>query len=446
MACTGAPPVTPGPRAGTHPLSHQQEGLLAQIARLAGRHRYEMALAARLRGPVDTGRLTDALAALTRRHPALQTVLRATPTGTVQHVDTTRQPPIAVRAAATRHAQAGQRAIGELLTAPVPLLDSLPYRFVLAREPGGCLLLAKVHHLVFDAWSWGLVLNDLASLYANPASERGCRDGPLAYSDYARWQHDHVRGAPYHAHLAFWRQLAAGYPPDGLPLSRHPVDPQDTRAAHLDFSIPPDLTAQLTSAAQDTGATLFILLLAVFTIALACHTGLDDVLLGTATANRRRPEVRGTVGFFANGRYLRTGLRPAMRMTDVVAAVRDQWTAGHAHQELHLEKVLTDLGLPDLVNVKFSCDNALAYLPAPHLPGGTVEHLHLPRPATSRRHLDVAVRPQPTGGLAGRVTYRTAALDQPAARALASGYLALLRRYAHQPATPLDPLLTRRHR
>jgi hypothetical protein len=47
------PPVLPGPRAGDHPISHQQEGLLGFMARLTGRHSYQMSYGARIAGQLD---------------------------------------------------------------------------------------------------------------------------------------------------------------------------------------------------------------------------------------------------------------------------------------------------------------------------------------------------------------------------------------------------------
>lgn len=49
----------------------------------------------------------------------------------------------------------------------------------------------------------------------------------------------------------------------------------------------------------------------------------------------------------------------------MISDVVHQWSEGHPHQDLHLEKTLADLSVPAIVNVKFALQNALHYLPAP---------------------------------------------------------------------------------
>ena len=66
-------PCTPGTG---HPLSSQQQGLLAVIERLDAAHSYQAAYAVALPARIDAARLQDGIAMLSERHTALRTTIR----------------------------------------------------------------------------------------------------------------------------------------------------------------------------------------------------------------------------------------------------------------------------------------------------------------------------------------------------------------------------------
>lgn len=440
------PPVIPGPITGKHPLSHQQDGLVATMARLGDRHGYWLTWAARLHGDIDPGRLSDALALTISRHPALRTTLAPTGDGLTQHVDA--DPP----AALTQVHHDRPSCVDDVASLNVLDGDDT-WRIALAPAGDGWELTLVVHHLTFDHWSWGLFLNELGAAYrhlgtGHPLPPRP----PVSYGDYARWQGHHLVGDRYAHHLDHWRRLAAGYPATGTPLTSasvpdgHAGGPAETIHLHLDAA----LVDRLHHLGRNHDTRTFVVLTALFQATLAAFAGRDDVLIGLVTANRRHPEVRDVIGFFANGRILRTAVAPGASVADLVDDVAYQWREGHRHQELHLEKSVLDLGLPELVNVKFGLRNTLTYLPRPAFgPGTGIEYLPTADPASSRRHLNVWLEPTSTG-LAGHATYRTDVLPRPDAERLTAAYLGNLRVAATRPTTaaralsPLRPTGTRR--
>jgi hypothetical protein len=436
------PPITSQPRLGAHCLSQQQRGLLAVMDRLNDRHSYQMACAATFAGPVDQGRLAAALTCVCRRHTALLTSLRPTPTGVVQHVDPANQPRLEHTALARPASQDAVAAWHRDVAKRRRPWDAAPLSsFHLLHSRESSHLLLATHHLVFDLWSWGVLLRDLAETYQQPEpspSEAARR--VVTYSDYCHWQHTHVSGAYYQQHLDYWRRLAAGYPPTGIPLAAHtgtdPAGSTEAAAQSRSFTIPSNLVAALRDLAEANSTRLFRVLLALFHVAIARLTGLDDELVGSATGNRTQPGTAETVGFFANGRYTRTHLDATATLADLIQQTSRQWSRSDQHRELHLEQLVEDLGKPGLVNVKFSLQDALARTQPATLGAATVTATHLPTTATSRRDLSVTLSPQGPN-LDGRITYRTAALSLHAAQALLTDYQRVLAIAVERPDTPV---------
>ena len=132
---------------------------------------------------------------------------------------------------------------------------------------------------------------------------------PVQYADFVLWQRESLRGAELESQLAFWRGALAGAPAVlELPADR----PRPARASGRGGAVAATLGAEhvdaLKAVGRQAGATPFMTLLAAYYALLHRLTGEVDLVVGTPVANRRRPELEGLIGFFANTLVLRAGL------------------------------------------------------------------------------------------------------------------------------------------
>src|SRR5205807_1867287 len=92
--------------------------------------------------------------------------------------------------------------------------------------------------------------------------------------------------------LAYWRQrLAAPLPVLALPTDHPRPAVQSFVGAHYPVSLPASLTQALLSLSHQEGATLFMTLLAAWTMLLSRYSGQHDLLVGTPIANRQSTEL-----------------------------------------------------------------------------------------------------------------------------------------------------------
>jgi amino acid adenylation domain-containing protein len=104
-----------------------------------------------------------------------------------------------------------------------------------------------------------------------------------------------------------------------------------------------ELTAALKALSQREGVTLFMLLLAAFTVLLARYTGQEDIVVGAPIANRNRAELEGLIGFFVNTLVMRTDLSGDPGFTGALRRVRKVCLGAYAHQDLPFEKLVEEL-------------------------------------------------------------------------------------------------------
>jgi amino acid adenylation domain-containing protein len=307
------------------------------------------------------------------------------------------------------------------------------------------VLLVVVHHTIADGWSVGIFLRELLSQYQRLREGHSGELPPLAiqYADFAAWQRQSLRGASLERLLDFWKQQLAGeLPALDLPID-HPRLARQTFAGRTHrFSVAAGLTADLKALSRRHDATPFMTLLAAFQALLHRYCGQDDILIGTPTAGRTRPETEELIGAFINTIVLRTDVSGDPAFSEQLRRVREVALAAYAHQELPFEKLVAelrpqrDLSRTPLFQVMFNLQNAP--LPAMRLPGLSLELLPIDRGAAQ---FDLTlIMTESEQGLAGVFEYNTDLFDAATIERLADSFQLLLGDAIAHPELPLSRL------
>src|SRR6185295_5396233 len=104
---------------------------------------------------------------------------------------------------------------------PFDLVRGLPVRGLLLRiSDEDWALLLTMHHIVSDAWSLGVLLAELNSLYETYANGRPSMLPELEfqYADFVRWQWSRLTGSLLDDELEYWREQLRGISTEALNL------------------------------------------------------------------------------------------------------------------------------------------------------------------------------------------------------------------------------------
>ncbi|MEB3899147.1 amino acid adenylation domain-containing protein [Pseudomonas putida] len=329
--------------------AQQRQWFLWQLE--PGAATYNIPLAVRMRGPLDRQALEHALAQVVARHESLRTVFVETAEGVRQQV----LAPFAV--ALPVHAMAAFDGPEEAARTEAFLLAQSGQGFDLAHGPllraallecgaDDHVLSLVLHHIVADAWSLQVLLEELAACYAACVDGRDAGLPALAvqYPDYALWQRQWMDNGERERQLAYWRERLAGAEDIlCLPTDRpRPALPSHAGAS-VDASPGPELAARLKALATQEGVTLFVLLLAAYQALLQRLCGQQDIRVGVPNANRGRAETERLVGFFVNTQVMRAQVRPEQPFSTLLAEVREAALQAQQHQDLPFEQLLEAL-------------------------------------------------------------------------------------------------------
>ncbi|MBF2007876.1 MAG: condensation protein [Chlorogloeopsis fritschii C42_A2020_084] len=227
-------------------------------------------------------------------------------------------------------------------------------------------LLLSIHHIAADAWSIGVLIHEITTLYksfccgySSPLPQL-----PIQYADFAVWQRQWLQGEKLESLLRYWKQqLGTQLPVLELPTDMPRPTVQTFSGARQCLTLPKSLSDRLKALYQREGITLFMILLAAFGTLLYWYTGQEDIVIGTDIANRNQPEIRGLIGFFVNQLVLRTNLSGNPSFRELLERVREVTLDAYAHQDLPFDKLVDALNpvrhmaRPPLFQVKLILEN-----------------------------------------------------------------------------------------
>ncbi|MGF1241386.1 non-ribosomal peptide synthetase [Streptomyces sp. 2-6] len=302
-------------------------------------------------GRLDRVVLQRALNHVVARHESLRTRIVHHEGRLVQAVVPGAQVTVSVVAVEDRDGDGG-RAEAHRISAresrrPFSLEHGPLLRMTLLELPDGHhILLATLHHIVADAWSVSLLLAELAESYRaiSAGEEPKLPELGLQYADFTVWQREWEQSEEFRGRLDHWRERL-----DGAPTLLHlPTD--HPRPAVQTFQgdtvrdiLPAGLSRALRRRAQEHDSTLFMVMYSALQLLLERSTGQSDFLVGTPMANRTRPELQQTIGFFANTVVLRSDLDGDPTVAELIARTRRTCLDAYAHQAVPFENLIAEL-------------------------------------------------------------------------------------------------------
>ncbi len=348
----GLPPISRAGRDGELPLSFAQQRLwfLAQLE--PDSSAYNISSALRLSGRLDVALLERTLGEVVRRHEVLRTTFAKTAEGRPVQIVAPAQPfaltstDLAHLPEAQREGEARRRAMEEAHRPFDLQRGPLVRAHMLRLGETEQVLLFTMHHVISDGWSMGVLVREVAALYAAFAKGQPTPldELEIQYADYAVWQREWLRGEALEAQLAYWREQLGGAPGQlELPVDHVRPAVHTHRGARRIQELSPALTAELEALSRREGVTLFMVLLAAFQVLLARYSGQTDIVVGAPVANRRRAELEELIGFFVNTLVLRTDLAGDPSFRELLQRVRKVALGAYAHQDVPFEKLVEEL-------------------------------------------------------------------------------------------------------
>ena len=219
----------------------------------------------------------------------------------------------------------------------------LRYRLVRLSEQRHVLLIS-LHHIVGDAWSLGVFMQEFLFAYS------ALRDGltpnlpPLknTYLDLVETEAEWLASGDARAQRDYWVDtLQQEGEPLALPRLSQPSG-ASSRARFQDFSLSARQTQTLKDFARAQGVSRFTVLLAVLQYLLFRVSGQSQIRVGVPSANRKGSN-QFLVGFFVNNLVVQGHVSPELSVSDWIAQIHSALNDAKKNRDLPFEKIVDAL-------------------------------------------------------------------------------------------------------
>ncbi|ELR72268.1 Long-chain-fatty-acid--CoA ligase [Fulvivirga imtechensis AK7] len=298
---------------------------------------YNMPQTVLLEGKLDVERLSNAFNKLINRHESLRTAFHDVYGCTMQKIEHDADFDVEVIQANSEDVDELQRSFVrpfDLSKAPL-----LRVRLVMLTQEKYLLMVDK-HHIVADGVSQAILIKDFMALY----NEEELPELQLQYKDYSEWQLSDEQQVQISDQRDFWKHEFS----DEVSVLNLPTDfprPQmkGYHGDHLSFVLDQDTTRKLRKLGEESGATMFMMILSVLNVLLSKLSNQEDIVVGTSVAGRYHPDLEGIIGMFVNTLALRNFPKSELSFRDFLSQVKQKTFACLDNQFYPYEILIDEL-------------------------------------------------------------------------------------------------------
>ena len=337
------------------PLSVQQQQTWTLSRWFPESGNFNIPIAVRLSGALNSDALTAAMIDVVTRHESLRTIY---PVGGDDQPTQVVLPPTSIfvdlEPVRIDESDVAGR-IAELTGTGFDVTSTVPLRTALLHVGESEFVLVVVfHHISADGSSLAPFARDLTDAYFSRLAGEAPDWTPLAlqYADYTLWQRATLGDPADPAsqatkRLNYWRNTLAGLP-DALdvPLDRQRPEVRTMEGGTTHLSLDAELHSAIDRIAREAGATRFMAVHAAMALTLASSSGKNDIAIGTPTAGRGSDLLDPMVGMFVSTVVLRTPVDTAGTFSDLLADVRTRDVSAFDNAGLPLEWLIRDVMTP----------------------------------------------------------------------------------------------------
>ena len=207
--------------------------------------------------------------------------------------------------------------------------------------PDRHILMVEMHHIVADGISMALLVKDFITSY------EGMVLPPLKlqYRDFSQWQNSDFEKERLKKEEEYWlSKLKGEIPVLNLPTDYPRPEIKNLEGKSINFELDKMNSSGLKKLAGEEEATIFMVLLAVFSIFLSKISGQEDILIGSPTAGRSHSDLENTIGDFINTIVLRTFPAGQKTFRKFLKEVREETLSVLMNQDYPFDNLVEKMG------------------------------------------------------------------------------------------------------
>lgn len=249
---------------------------------------------------------------------------------------------------------------------PFEVLDNLLFSFKTFTFPdghGGFVITA--HHLISDAWTAGLVVNEIMDYYEKIINSQIIDNQNPSYLDYITSEQEYLNSEKFNTDKEFWNEIFKTVPEVATIPSINVENSNSSlscKAKRKQFVIPKETMNLINEFCKQNKASAFNFFMAVLAIYLSRVSSLDDFTIGTPILNRGNFKEKQTTGMYISTIPFRISINHKIPFAEFLSNISADFSKIFRHQKYPYQYLLEDLrkkdsSIPNLYNILLSYQN-----------------------------------------------------------------------------------------
>lgn len=249
---------------------------------------------------------------------------------------------------------------------PFEVLDNLLFSFKTFTFPdghGGFVITA--HHLISDAWTAGLVVNEIMDYYEKIINSQIIDNKNPSYLDYITSEQEYLNSEKFNKDKEFWNEIFKTVPEVATIPSINVENSNSSlscKAKRKQFVIPKETMNLINEFCKQNKASAFNFFMAVLAIYLSRVSSLDDFTIGTPILNRGNFKEKQTTGMYISTIPFRISINHKIPFAEFLSNISADFSKIFRHQKYPYQYLLEDLrkkdsSIPNLYNILLSYQN-----------------------------------------------------------------------------------------
>lgn len=254
----------------------------------------------------------------------------------------------------------------EMSNTPFEVLDNLLFSFKTFTFPdghGGFVITA--HHLISDAWTAGLVVNEIMDYYEKIINSQIIDNKNPSYLDYITSEQEYLNSEKFNKDKEFWNEIFKTVPEVATIPSINVENSNSSlscKAKRKQFVIPKETMNLINEFCKQNKASAFNFFMAVLAIYLSRVSSLDDFTIGTPILNRGNFKEKQTTGMYISTIPFRISINHKISFAEFLSNISADFSKIFRHQKYPYQYLLKDLrkkdsSIPNLYNILLSYQN-----------------------------------------------------------------------------------------
>jgi len=334
-------PIPSAKQADTYPISLRQRRIYYAWRMDPASIAYNMPVAIKLRGKVETEKLERCLASLAYRHDVLRMTIPTIEEPVFRIADDAD-----VKLSCIACERSGWKVTLKNLVFPFALDKGSLFRCFLLSDSdvGEHVLLLDFHHIISDGVSARWFVYELMQLY------RGESLPPVRvqFRDYAVWEQAYrpERAMKEEEDRKYWVERLSGE----LPVLELPYDhirpAGGSMAGRREYrELSGEISAKLRKIAMDQGVTMHALFLTLYNILLTKYSGQTDIITGIPVQVRDHPDLQRMQGLFVNTLPVRCVIKGDDTFSGLLKSIAVSTQEVMHHRDLAFDELVGSLDL-----------------------------------------------------------------------------------------------------